>query len=417
MLNKINDVNWFGYTLIISLVFCSCSIQKRLATHVTHIPHHIGIKVVDLNTNQVIFSFNEDKKFIPASTLKLATLFTAHSLLQDSIIGYKYNEKNEIAATGNPLLLHPVFKDSSLIKLFQNQKDTWTLIFPPHHFEAWAPGWAWEDFHYEFSAERSVLPIYGNAITLLADREKVVTLPPYFKDSTTIASGVAPRNRFKNRFYAHTRGDTLNIPFITSPELAVRLLEREVGLMVPTTGYNHDRNWKVKKVFPLDPVIQYMLQDSNNFLAEQLMLNASAALGDTISFEIVQKKMITTDLKSWETAKWVDGSGLSRYNLITPNQMTDLLKIIKNEFEIDRLFYLLPRWDKNGTLDSKEVTPNHYILAKSGSMGGIYNLAGYLVTKRGKVLGFTYFNNQFTGGSKPVREQIEQLLTTLHELY
>jgi D-alanyl-D-alanine carboxypeptidase/D-alanyl-D-alanine-endopeptidase (penicillin-binding protein 4) len=58
-----------------------------------------------------------------------------------------------------------------------------------------------------------------------------------------------------------------------------------------------------------------------------------------------------------------------------------------------------------------------YVFAKSGSMSGVYNLSGYLATRRGKLLYFSVMNNNFTGSVAAVRRQTAELLKQIHERF
>ncbi len=144
----------------------------------------------------------------------------------------------------------------------------------------------------------------------------------------------------------------------------------------------------------------------------------TSTLSDTLSFDIAKDYVLEkylSDLK--QEPRWVDGSGLSRYNLFTPESMVSLLHKLYSELDRQRLFTILPAWDSNGTIKSLNSTTNHFIFAKSGSMGNIYNLCGYLKTKSGKTFIFSFMNNHFRIPFKEVRIQIEKTLKLIHDAY
>ncbi|MEM8762997.1 MAG: D-alanyl-D-alanine carboxypeptidase, partial [Bacteroidota bacterium] len=108
--------------------------------------------------------------------------------------------------------------------------------------------------------------------------------------------------------------------------------------------------------------------------------------------------------------------GLSRYNLFTPMSFVQILQKLQQEIPEERLLTLFPNWTINGTV----ARPNpavHFIYAKSGSMGNVYNLSGYLKTKSGKILIFSFMNNHFRIPSAVVRQKMYQTLEELHERY
>lgn len=73
-----------------------------------------------------------------------------------------------------------------------------------------------------------------------------------------------------------------------------------------------------------------MMHRSDNFFAEQMLLMVSNALLDKMTNREVIDTILKTDFKNIpQLPVWVDGSGLSRYNLFTPKDFVFILK--KNE--------------------------------------------------------------------------------------
>ena len=69
-----------------------------------------------------------------------------------------------------------------------------------------------------------------------------------------------------------------------------------------------------------------MMQESDNFLAEQLLLLASSTLSDTLNTKTAIEYMLNNHLKDLkQQPRWVDGSGLSRYNLFSPEAIVYVL--------------------------------------------------------------------------------------------
>jgi D-alanyl-D-alanine carboxypeptidase/D-alanyl-D-alanine-endopeptidase (penicillin-binding protein 4) len=67
-----------------------------------------------------------------------------------------------------------------------------------------------------------------------------------------------------------------------------------------------------------------------------------------------------------------------------------------------------------GQFNEKEET---FIYAKSGSMSGVYNLAGYLKTSSGRILAFAVMNNNFTKSVSSVRAEVAQFLLKVRADY
>ncbi|MCL1068377.1 D-alanyl-D-alanine carboxypeptidase/D-alanyl-D-alanine-endopeptidase [Shewanella olleyana] len=106
-------------------------------------------------------------------------------------------------------------------------------------------------------------------------------------------------------------------------------------------------------------------------------------------------------------ANIVDGSGLSRYNLITARQMMSLLQLIKNDQHLQYIENLLPISGQSGTLRYKKYFNQpplkNEVAAKTGTMMGVENLAGYLNADNGKQYAFVIIENGLSPKAKKAR--------------
>jgi D-alanyl-D-alanine carboxypeptidase/D-alanyl-D-alanine-endopeptidase (penicillin-binding protein 4) len=119
-----------------------------------------------------------------------------------------------------------------------------------------------------------------------------------------------------------------------------------------------------------------------------------------------------------DTPQWVDGSGLSRYNLFTPRSIVTLLSKILDELKNDDLVHsLLPAGGVVGTIKTVYKTDNGqpFIWAKTGSLSNNYSQSGYLITRKGKRLAFSFMNNNFTKPTRQVRDEMVRIMTYIHE--
>jgi D-alanyl-D-alanine carboxypeptidase/D-alanyl-D-alanine-endopeptidase (penicillin-binding protein 4) len=162
-----------------------------------------------------------------------------------------------------------------------------------------------------------------------------------------------------------------------------------------------------------------MMQVSDNMLAEQLLLLTGLAQNDTLSavFSISHAKTnLLRDLI--DSPIWVDGSGLSKYNMMTPRSITQLLKKMHQQTDEQRLFSLMAIGGQNGSLRNMfKSTDGPYIFAKTGSLAAVYNLSGYMITRSGRKLIFSFMNNNFSGSATPVRKEVERVLNLVREKY
>lgn len=418
------------FLLSLIVVFTSCSstqlgqINKQIQLALEDEEYNnqfTGLLIVDAHTKDTIIAKNSAKYFIPASTTKLFTLYTAIKVLPEKIPSLKYIESMDsiyIEGTGDPSWLHPHYKDTIALDFLRKTNKTIVLHLTNFDDEKYGPGWAWEDYQYYFSPELGPIPLFGNVVTLHETNTLAVS-PTEFTSSIKRKKTNKLRALNKNEFSVpKTLTDTIQIPFITSPELTKKLLQQELNKEVLLTQNFNNESKNVLHGIPTDSIYKRMLHKSDNFLAEQLLFVVSSALSDTLSFNNAKKYVLENHLSDLrQLPRWVDGSGLSRYNLFTPESMVVVLQKLFNEIDRKRLFKLLPAWDSSGTVSELKSTDKHFIFGKSGSMGNTYNLSGYLKTKSGKMLIFSFMNNHHMRSSKEVRNAMYSTLLKLRETY
>lgn len=382
-----------------------------------------GFKLFDPESQKTIKSLNASKFFIPASNTKIVTLFTALKSLDDSITGLKYLHQNDtlyIKGTGDPSLLHPYFKDSTVIKFLRSTNTPIVLQVGQFQDNTYGAGWAWEDFDTYFSPEKSAIPINGNVLTINKKSDTITIYPSLFKKDITYKKSSFRRDRHKNIFNTLvSENDTIQIPFITSDSLTAVLLSAEIGKQLIISDSIKKGEYQTLKTVKTDSLLSRMMIESDNFIAEQLLILSADKLFDTLSGKMARNHIIQNNGHLFiEKPRWVDGSGLSRYNLFSPDHFVKVLDELYSTVDHSRLFDLFPKAGVNGTLKSYLIHEKEpFIIAKSGAMGNTYNLSGYLKTKTGKVLIFSFMNNHFQHPTNSVRKKLYQLLKAIRDEY
>jgi D-alanyl-D-alanine carboxypeptidase/D-alanyl-D-alanine-endopeptidase (penicillin-binding protein 4) len=169
---------------------------------------------------------------------------------------------------------------------------------------------------------------------------------------------------------------------------------------------------------PVDSLYKEMMQESDNFIAEQLLLTCANVLSDSLKPEIAityMKKNYLSDLP--DEPVWVDGSGLSRYNLFTPRSIVKLWEKIYVRVPRERLFPLLAIGGKTGTVKRWYKNEPPYLYGKTGTLSNNHSLSGYLVTKKGRTLIFSFMSNNYPGSVSTVRPEMEKILNELYLYY
>jgi D-alanyl-D-alanine carboxypeptidase/D-alanyl-D-alanine-endopeptidase (penicillin-binding protein 4) len=167
---------------------------------------------------------------------------------------------------------------------------------------------------------------------------------------------------------------------------------------------------------PSDSLYKVMMQESDNFIAEQLLILCAGELTDTLSTAVAIKKISERYLSDLsDRPAWVDGSGLSRYNLFTPRSIVQVWEKIYYLKPQDELFPLLAIGGKTGTLKNWFKADAPYVFGKTGSLSNNHCLSGFLVTKKGRILIFSFMNSNFIHPVKEVRQMMEDILKTIYE--
>jgi len=116
--------------------------------------------------------------------------------------------------------------------------------------------------------------------------------------------------------------------------------------------------------------------------------------------------------------KLKDGSGLSRHNLITPQALVTLLKLMNNSKYQEIFLNSLSIAGENGTLKNRFQNTNiaNNLYGKTGTLSGISALSGYLKTDNYGNLVLTIMVNQSSANSGVLRNTIDEIILLLGQL-
>ncbi len=390
--------------------------RSRARTH-----HHMGFMLYDPVSKDTLIREAADRYFVPASNLKVFTLYAALKLIPENIPVLKYSVVGDtlyFEGQADPSGLHPYFRDSTALEFLSRFQ---FIRYHPNNLAttAFAPGWAWEDYDQSFAPERNGFPLYGNVVSIYPDSNPRV-IPGYFKDSVVISDMTFRREESRNFFYIpRTTSDSLEIPIKVNTDLTARLLHHSLDKNVAITKQMPAVDKEILSGISRDSIIKRMMVESDNFLAEQLLLAVSATLSDTLQSEIAIRHMLEEVVPEIKPPpKWVDGSGLSRYNLFTPGAMVNVLNRLYLEFGDTYIINFFPKGGVSGTLKEHfHGNSNPFIFAKSGSLGNIYCLSGYLKTESGRLLIFSFMNNHFTMESAQLKAQMASIFEFIRDNY
>ncbi|MDQ0968785.1 D-alanyl-D-alanine carboxypeptidase/D-alanyl-D-alanine-endopeptidase (penicillin-binding protein 4) [Flavobacterium sp. W4I14] len=396
--------------------------------------YQVGFALYNPADKKMVFQKDADKYFTPASNTKLYTFFASLKMLPDLMPALKYIERNDSLifwGTGDPAFLQFAVKDKSAYNflLASNKK----LFFSPGRYSGsfFGDGWSWDDYDYYYQPEITEMPIMDNMVTsTYASPNKINIEPKVFAscfeiDSTKkTGSFQVSRDFLSNRFHypavSVQPGYNQQNPYKTSAQVTVEILSDTLHKPVGIINLKIPSYAKTLPGAKRDSVLKHMMLPSDNFIAEHLLLVCSNQIGDTLS-TTKAIDYITKNYLSFlpDKVKWADGSGLSRQNLFTPRDNVYLLdsiyRLVNNP---EKLFGLLPAGGKSGTLKSAyPKTDKPFVFGKTGSLGGVHNQSGYVLTKKGKTYIYSFMNNSFVKPTAEVRAEMVRIITYIHNTF
>ena len=430
------------------LFLSSCSVSKKinkiarenLFNDSVLTDAHTGISVFDSDANKFIYNYQANKYFVPASNTKIISLYAGMKYLPDSLVGLRYKETADtlfIVPSGDPSFLHPDFSSQPVFDFLKKQSKPIAITTNNWKAEALGEGWMWDDFNDAYMTERSSFPVYGNvirwiqvrdsgSIAAMAREEAFVYSEPdiswkvNFSGDTAAQVFSVRRSLTENKFFI-TQGREINadrkVPFITNGlQSALELLKDSLGKTIDSSttiiqpdGIIHSQT--------SDSLFKIMMYRSDNFFAEQTLLMVANEKLDIMDDRQMIQYLLNNDMQAFpQTPRWADGSGLSRYNLFTPQDFVWILRKMKNEFGIERLKTIFPTGGM-GTLSNYYRGDSGFIYAKTGTMTGVVSLSGYLYTRTGKLLMFSVLINNHRQPAWMIRRKVESFLHGLRVKY
>lgn len=388
----------------------------------------ISISVKDIQTGKTVFELNDEKPVNPASTQKLVTSAAALNTLGKD---YKF-ETALYKSTNNELFLKlgadPYLSTGDLKTLF-NEAKTKNVLTPKMVYiddyvldsVNWGEGWQWDD------ALNPLMPKFGS-YNLDRNLINIIVAP----------TGMgAPANVYTEVFYPMgfmnlvTTGKSNKIKIVHNTNLPAGMLQLDgtvqklskVTIPVPNMklyfrlrleeainnakieyyGQFAEKKLPDKNVYliksvthPLKIAMADILQNSNNMVAESVFKIAGGKfVKNTGSIESAVKMFndfcSKQGLKA-EDIKIVDGSGVSKNNLMTADFMTSFL-VAEAKLENFDVYKSAMASPGSGTLENRMLYFKDNLKAKTGTLTDISAIAGYITTRNGRDLAFDIMIN------------------------
>ncbi len=300
------------------------------------------------------------------------------------------------------------------------------LLIDTGHFSGYdrAIGWPWNNLGVCYSAPAAALTLEGNCVAASLTNEGKdrparffvpahqpidVTSEVVVRDQASIdaelcalESVVGPGNRYHLSGCISDRREVLPLNFAINDPIAhgkslIRQELSRLGIVLRgelRVGTREGKGWQSSAQVlsaPLATLLTEMLQDSDNLIADLTLKNLGAADSAPGSFargvQALKTSIQTHTGIDLQLTKLTDGSGLSRDNLVQARQLAELLQWLARHPGMTT-YQALPVSGENGTLKYRRSTRHEplkgAIQAKSGTVNGSRNLAGYINTASGE---------------------------------
>ncbi|MCC6484163.1 MAG: D-alanyl-D-alanine carboxypeptidase/D-alanyl-D-alanine-endopeptidase [Armatimonadetes bacterium] len=169
---------------------------------------------------------------------------------------------------------------------------------------------------------------------------------------------------------------------------------------------------------PMSDILMSLNKWSDNLIAEALLRTLGSVIkndGSIQSGRAVVAEVLKQAGADTNALSMADGSGLSRMDLMTAENFTRLLSYMYRHNYFKYYDQSLPVAGVDGTLRNrmKKTPAENNVHAKTGYIGYVSSLSGYVTTAAGQPLVFSIlFNNQL-GGTAPCRQAQDEIAAYL----
>ncbi len=441
-----------------SLVTLQTKIDSLLATPLFK-QTQVGLKIFSLNKNRVLYARNSSLLLNPASNMKLLTtalalktlgpnfrfrtlLLADSTAVRDSVI-----DGNLFLKGGaDPDLVAEDFQDLVDQLKFRGIREIRGDLIADDTFLDSLPrgnGWMWDDDPDDYAAHLSALSLNDNCVEVFARPGKqvldsvlvwIVPNTRYVRvDNKGITGDSTQRQSLKiSRLWMTcentiTIRDTLPISVpqydvhinIENPSLYAATVFSEMlkknairfsGNIYRGQAPDFPETLAVHRSHPLRAVVENTNKISDNLSAELLLKTVGAVCcgqPGTAQKGILALKNFLQEAGIDSFSYYVtDGSGVSRYDVITANLLVTLLTTMYRDFSVQSEYLAsLPIAGVDGTIQNrmKNTPAQGKLRAKTGSLRGVSSLSGYVPTSDGDVLAFSILMQNFVGSAAPYR--------------
>jgi len=419
----------------------------------------VAALVVDLDSGETLLSRNARMLLRPASTMKVLTTASVCRRAPDgfveTVLGSSALPDGDVALIGggDPFLTSDDVRalTTQLHEMGLHRAKTITVVDPLADAERFGEGWMWDDEPSTFMPAMSAAAIDGGCVTVRASRTPdgahVELLPVAGALVAEWAPGDGPLRATRGRYRTPDRvvvtGDlgedgepverALTVPDparFTSAVLADALVAVDAAAaatpVATTSTTTAELPHRVLLRRPLDEVVTRTNKVSDNLGAEMLLRLLGAMDGGPLDERCLARGLarvdediaaLGLDPRGYRIA---DGSGVSHYTLVSAEllvaTLVDMHRRGGRTFEVFE--QSLPIAGVDGTLARRmrDTAAAERVRAKTGTISGVSNLAGYVTTASGRRLAFAVLTQNFVGSARDWRALQDALCAALAAL-
>lgn len=414
----------------------------------------ISISVKDIETGKAVYELNQNRLISPASTQKIVTLAAAIDTL-----GPTYNfETSLYKNTNNELFLKlgadPYLREKDLTSLM-NQAKAKKILEPKNIYiddyivdgVEWGEGWQWDDDLNSLMPKFGSYNLDGNLLYIfVAPTNNGAPANVYSKffypvtfmnlavtDETKPNNIKFERNNSISPDILTVKGSVSKIQYYTVPvpnlkryfrlrlEDAIKDAKIEYYGKISQKKLPSDNVYLVASIkHPIKIAVGDILKNSNNMAAESVfkiaggkyVKNTGSTAAAVKMFEAFCKKIGVNS----DEIKIVDGSGVSKNNLMSADFMTNYLVALSQITGFDLYKSILPTAGE-GTLANRMLYFKDNLRAKTGTLADISAITGYLTSKSGKTYAFDIMINDAKTSPADKKMLEEYILRAVYNYY
>lgn len=426
-----------------------------------------GVCIASVSDGGTLCELNADRLFLPASNNKLLTSGAALALLgprfryhtrlfQNGALDRSGVLRGDLVlrGDGDPLLDFHDFRElAQRVKQAGIRRVTGKLYYDESRFDAQrlGDGWTWDDETFDYSAQISALNVNENVVTIRVSADGAAggrihaAVEPNLGYVTLVNRATVSKNA-NDAPLEYDRKPGTNTIVITGglPKKARRQFTvtvdnpakfsstyflfalKQAGIHCEPGGdYQRSKRENLRLIAervspPLAELLPKMNKPSDNLMAECLLKTIGSVRRGEGSAQkgaaSIQAWLSSIGIKE-DAVRMADGSGLSRYNEVSPRALVRLLTWLYRSPYRNTFFDSLPIAGIDGTLKNrlKNTAAQSDCRAKTGTLSHVSSLSGIVKTRDGETLAFSILMNNHLAAPKICHAAQDKIVSLLAE--